>query len=42
MAEQLDAFAERIAHGQWHDTTLWDQLPAMRVIDQAYQQARAF
>lgn len=42
MAAQLDAFAQRIRQQSWHDATLWDQLPAMRVIDQAYLQSRAF
>ncbi|WP_298236631.1 hypothetical protein [uncultured Azohydromonas sp.] len=38
-ARQLDDFAQRIRSGGWHDASLWDQLPAMRIIDHAYQQA---
>lgn len=42
MAQQLEHFAQRIRSNTWHDATLWDQLPAMRVIDQAYQQGFHF
>ena len=42
MARQLDGFAQRIRTNTWSDATLWDQLPAMRVIDQAYQQGFHF
>ena len=42
MASQLDDFARNIRSNTWSDATLWDQLPAMRVIDQAYQQGFHF
>lgn len=42
MASQLDDFAQNIRTNTWNDATLWDQLPAMRVIDQAYQQGFHF
>ena len=37
MVEQLENFARHIRCGQWHDATIWDQLPAMRLIDEAYR-----
>lgn len=40
-AQQLDAFAQRILDGQFDDTDVWSQVPAMRVIDRAYAMARA-
>ncbi len=42
MAQQLDEFARRIKTGDWTAPDVWDQLPAMRVIDQAYQQSLHF
>ena len=42
MAEQLDDFAGHIRNGQWHDELIWDQLPAMRVIDEAYRLAARY
>lgn len=42
MAEQLDGFASHIRRGQWHDELIWDQLPAMRVIDEAYRLAARY
>lgn len=42
MAEQLDDFASHIRDGQWHDELIWDQLPAMRVIDEAYRLAARY
>lgn len=42
MARQLDEFAQRMDSGDWFDPQVWDQLPAMRLIDQAYQQAQRF
>lgn len=34
MAGQLDGFAGHIRSRRWHDELIWDQLPAMRVIDE--------
>lgn len=42
MVEQLETFARHIRSGQWHDATIWDQLPAMRVIDEAYRLAARY
>lgn len=42
MVEQLETFAHNIHQGQWHDATIWDQLPAMRVIDEAYRMAARY
>lgn len=42
MADQLTTFARHIEHGQWHDDLIWDQLPAMRVIDEAYRLAARY
>lgn len=39
MADQLDQFAFNIRAGSWHQTAIWDQLPAMQVIDEAYRLA---
>lgn len=37
MAKQLDEFAADILDNQWSASTYWDQLPAMRLIEEAYQ-----
>lgn len=42
MANQLDEFAKRIRTNTWNTSDLWDQLPSMRIIDQAYQQVLHF
>lgn len=42
MVEQLERFASNIRTGQWHDATIWDQLPAMRLIDEAYRLAARY
>ncbi|WP_300439999.1 Gfo/Idh/MocA family oxidoreductase [Zoogloea sp.] len=42
MAGQLDGFAAHIRSGRWHDELIWDQLPAMRVIDEAYRLAARY
>lgn len=39
MASQLDQFARNIHSGSWNDSNIWDQLPAMQLIDQAYKLA---
>lgn len=36
MAEQLSNFAHNIEHHHWDDNVIWDQLPTMQKIDQAY------
>lgn len=40
MQQQLRMFAENIRGQNWHDTLIWDQIPAMRVIEDAYQIAQ--
>lgn len=42
MAAQLDEFATRIRTQRWNAPDVWDQLPSMRIIAQAYQQALHF
>ena len=42
MAAQLDEFATRIHTQRWTAPDVWDQLPSMRIISQAYQQALHF
>lgn len=42
MADQLDGFAAHIRAAHWHDELIWDQLPAMRVIDEAYRLAARY
>jgi predicted dehydrogenase len=42
MATQLDEFATRIRTQRWNAPDVWDQLPSMRIIAQAYQQAMHF
>ncbi len=41
MAAQLASFARHVRSGQWSDDH-WDQLPAMRLIDEAYRLATRF
>ena len=42
MATQLEEFAQRIRTRMWNAPDVWDQLPSMRIIAQAYQQALHF
>lgn len=42
MVEQLENFAHNIRRGQWNDSSIWDQLPAMRLIDEAYRLAARY
>lgn len=42
MAEQLEGFAQHVRQGNWSDATIWDQLPAMRLIDEAYRLAARY
>lgn len=37
MQAQLKLFAENIRNQSWQDESIWDQLPAMRVIEEAYR-----
>ncbi len=37
MLAQLSQFARHIHLGEWQDESIWDQLPAMRVIEEAYR-----
>lgn len=38
MRDQLSLFSRRLrGHSPWQDATYWDQLPAMRVIEEAYR-----
>lgn len=39
MGRQLDDFAQAITTDDWYASTYWEQLPAMQLIEQAYQQA---
>lgn len=39
MADQLSAFAGNIRQQHWHQEFIWDQLPAMRLIEDAYRLA---
>lgn len=39
MSAQLDSFANDIRHHQWHASTYWDHIPAMKLIETAYQRA---
>lgn len=39
LRSQLIEFANNIASDTWHNQDIWDQLPAMRIIDEAYQKA---
>lgn len=40
MQQQLRLFSQNISKKNWHDTLIWDQIPAMRVIEDAYQVAQ--
>lgn len=42
MGRQLDDFASAIETGHRDDSAFWDQIPAMRLIEQAYQHANWF
>jgi predicted dehydrogenase len=42
MAGQLDEFARRIRSGFYDGTDVWQQLPTMRVIEEAYARARVY
>ncbi len=42
MSTQLDAFAADIRANAWHSDNYWDQLPAMWLIEQAYQLAARY
>lgn len=37
MRHQLSEFASNVRQNSWHDEHFWDQLPAMRVIEEAYR-----
>lgn len=39
MAEQLARFASNTRKDKWDEPAIWDQIPAMRVIDEAYRLA---
>lgn len=36
IAQQLDHFANNITHKNWNSRIIWEQLPAMHMIDRAY------
>lgn len=40
MGEQLDSFAHDIHTNRWHSSTYWDHIPAMKLIEAAYQKAQ--
>lgn len=42
MARQLDEFAQDILHNRWDASSYWDQLPAMQLIESAYQLSRRY
>lgn len=42
MCRQLETFAHNICHGTWHGDMIWDQIPAMRLIDSAYRLASRY
>lgn len=42
MANQLNQFARNIRLGNWHDLNIWDQLPAMQLIEHAYKVANHY
>lgn len=42
MCGQLDTFAHNIRHGTWDSDMIWDQIPAMRLIDSAYRLASRY
>lgn len=39
MSVQLDSFASDIRNDQWYASTYWDHIPAMKLIETAYQRA---
>lgn len=39
MSLQLDSFASDMQHNHWHASTYWDHIPAMKLIETAYQMA---
>lgn len=39
MSLQLDSFASDIRNDHWHASTYWDHIPAMKLIETAYQKA---
>lgn len=39
MQEQIRLFGNNIRHNSWHDPLIWDQIPAMQVIEDAYRVA---
>ena len=39
MRKQLENFAENIRRNTWQDEAIWDQLPAMRIVEEAYKQS---
>lgn len=39
MSLQLDSFANDIRNNHWHTSTYWDHIPAMKLIETAYQKA---
>lgn len=42
MANQLNQFARNIQNGDWNNFDIWDQLPAMQLIEYAYQSAHHY
>lgn len=42
MSRQLDEFASDIRINHWNTSSYWDQLPAMQLIENAYQLSRRF
>ncbi|MEI6706067.1 MAG: Gfo/Idh/MocA family oxidoreductase [Methylococcales bacterium] len=36
IAQQIDDFANNITHNHWNNRIIWDQLPAMQMIERAY------
>lgn len=42
MINQLNQFARNIQSGNWHDLNIWDQLPAMQLIEHAYKLANRY
>lgn len=42
MCSQLDTFAHNLRYGTWNSDMIWDQIPAMRLIDSAYRLASRY